>query len=255
MSRTRSEGGAKQKRKSMQRAKVAAASAAVIAAAYFAARGIFARFSRPPQQVDAGPGTTSKWLLDKAGDMSRLHLVPVPASDVAPDCARVSVRFVGLNFADVCACQGLYSATPSGAFTPGLEFSGVVAEVGANVRNVKVGDAVMGVARFGAYTQEIVVDSKQLFHLPQGWSLSDGAAFLCTSLTAWYGLHRIGHLQAGQLVAIQSAAGGVGLAATEIVLKMGAIPLCIVGSESKVEVLLSRCAPRLTVGMRSAVCS
>jgi len=229
----------------MHRVKLVAASAVVIAAAYVVSRRVFERFSRPPQHVDTGSGKSVKWLLDKAGDMSRLRLVPLPASDVAPDCARVCVRFVGLNFADVCACQGLYSATPSGAFTPGLEFSGVVSEVGANVRNVHVGDAVMGVARFGAYTQEIVVDSKQLFHLPESWSLSDGAAFLCTSLTAWYGLNKIGHLQPGQLVAIQSAAGGVGLAATEIVLKMGAIPLCIVGSEAKVEVLLKRCSLHL----------
>jgi NADPH:quinone reductase-like Zn-dependent oxidoreductase len=98
----------------------------------------------------------------------------------------------------------------------------------------------MGVARFGGYAQEIVVDNRQLFHVPEGWTLSDAAAFLCTSLTAWYGLHKIGHVQSGQLVAIQSAAGGVGLAATEIVLSMGAVPLCIVGSQSKVDVLLNR---------------
>jgi NADPH:quinone reductase-like Zn-dependent oxidoreductase len=108
------------------------------------------------------------------------------------------------------------------------------------VRNVKVGDRVMGVTRFGGYTQEAVVDSRQLFAVPECWSLSDAAAFLCTALTAWYGLLKIGHLQTGQLVAIQSAAGGVGLAATEIVLGMGAVPICIVGSEAKVHVLLER---------------
>ncbi len=188
--------------------------------------------SRPPQNAVSCAGTPVKWNLDKAGDMSRLHLVHVPPCQVDSDFVRVSVRFVGLNFADVCACQGLYSATPSGAFTPGLEFSGIVAEVGADVRHVKVGDAVMGVARFGGYAQEIVVDNRQLFHVPEGWTLSDAAAFLCTSLTAWYGLHKIGH--------VQSAAGGVGLAATEIVLSMGAVPLCIVGSESKVDFLLKR---------------
>ena len=113
-------------------------------------------------------------------------------------------------------------------------------QVGADVRNVKVGDEVMGVARFGGYTQDIVVDSRQLFAVREGWSMRDGAAFLCTALTAWYGLHNIGRLKAGQLVAIQSAAGGVGMAATEIVLGMGGVPLCIVGSEAKVDVLLQR---------------
>ncbi len=110
------------------------------------------------------------------------------------------------------------------------------------MRNVKVGDEVMGVARFGGYTQELVVDSQQLFAVRDGWSLRDGAAFLCTALTAWYGLHNIGRLKQGQLVAIQSAAGGVGMAATEVVLGMGAVPLCIVGSQAKVDVVLRRCA-------------
>ena len=225
---------------SMNRVKIAAASAALIVVVCAVARKLAARLSRPPQNAVSCAGKPVKWNLDKAGDMSRLHLVHVPPCQVASDCVRVTVRFVGLNFADVCACQGLYSATPSGAFTPGLEFSGIVAEVGADVRHVKVGDAVMGVARFGGYAQEIVVDNRQLFHVPEGWTLSDAAAFLCTSLTAWYGLHKIGHVQSGQLVAIQSAAGGVGLAATEIVLSMGAVPLCIVGSQSKVDVLLNR---------------
>lgn len=219
---------------------LAASAAALAAAAYAISRSICARFSRTARHVDVGDGVAAKWQLQKAGDISRLRLVPAAAGEVAPGCARVSVCFVGLNFADVCACQGLYSATPSGAFTPGLEFSGVVAEVGADVRNVRVGDAVMGVARFGAYTQEIVVDAAQLFQVPDGWSLRDGAAFLCTSLTAWYGLNAIGRLRAGQIVALQSAAGGVGLAATEIALQMGATPLCIVGSEAKVDVLLRR---------------
>ncbi len=70
------------------------------------------------------------------------------------------MKAVGLNFADIFAVLGLYSATPKGSFTPGLEYSGVVAEVGppplsANVKstdgwaNVKKGDRVMGVTRFG----------------------------------------------------------------------------------------------------------
>jgi len=90
------------------------------------------------------------------------------------------------------------------------------------------------------YTEDITVDARQLFRVPSGWTLSDGAAFLCTSLTAWYGLRKIGRLEAGQLLVIQSAAGGVGLAATEIALHMRAVPLCIVGSEAKVDVVLKR---------------
>jgi hypothetical protein len=129
----------------MNRVKLAAASAALIIAACVLARKIASRLSRPPPNAVACAGTRVKWILDKAGDMSRLHLVPVPACDVAPDFARVSVRFVGLNFADVCACQGLYSATPIGAFTPGLEFSGVVCEVRASPSNQNRNPVVLSI--------------------------------------------------------------------------------------------------------------
>ena len=83
---------------------------------------------------------------------------------------RVDVRAVGLNFADIFAMQGLYSATPHGAFTPGLEFSGVVSEVRGQ-RAVEgwvpaVGDKVMGVIRFGGYTTSLVVDRDVCRPLP-----------------------------------------------------------------------------------------
>jgi hypothetical protein len=142
----------------MNRVKVTLAAAAAVAAASIAMRKMFSRHAQQPQHPDILAGQPVKWIIDKAGDMSRLYLAPAQAASMAPDSVRVAVHFVGLNFADVCACQGLcasllpnscalrpviicddpcsYSATPSGAFTPGLEFSGVVADIGANVRSV-----------------------------------------------------------------------------------------------------------------------
>ena len=50
---------------------------------------------------------------------------------------------IGLNFADIFACQGLYSATPKGSFIPGLEFAGLVREV-SDGSSFSVGDRVVG---------------------------------------------------------------------------------------------------------------
>jgi NADPH:quinone reductase-like Zn-dependent oxidoreductase len=104
--------------------------------------------------------------------VDRLQLVTFDPKDVElPDgFIRVDVRAVGLNFADIFAMQGLYSATPHGAFTPGLEFSGVVSEVRGQ-RAVEgwvpaVGDKVMGVIRFGGYTTSLVVDRDVCRPLP-----------------------------------------------------------------------------------------
>jgi NADPH:quinone reductase-like Zn-dependent oxidoreductase len=74
-----------------------------------------------------------RWVTE-GGDLSRLALLgDGPRSrgggHPGPGCASVSVTHCGLNLADVFAALGLYSATPEGEFTPGLEFAGVVAEI------------------------------------------------------------------------------------------------------------------------------
>ena len=72
---------------------------------------------------------------------------------------RVRVAAVGLNFADLFTCLGLYNAAPKTDFVPGLEFSGVVDATGPECyRGLKVGDRVIGVTRFGAYTTHLNVN-------------------------------------------------------------------------------------------------
>lgn len=149
----------------------------------------------------------------------------------------VGVRSVGLNYADIFAIMGLYSATPKGEFIPGLEFSG---DVIASDSNAFVpGDKVMGVTRFGGYDSHIVADPEYLFPLPSGWSYAQGAAFPVQTFTAYYALRTLGDLKSGQTVLIHSAAGGVGLQANRIAKRYNAFTIGVVGNESKVDLLKS----------------
>ena len=88
------------------------------------------------------------WRIDRAGSLDRLRRVSEPIAAPGPGEARVAVKAIGLNFADIFACQGLYSATPKGSFIPGLEFAGVVEEV--HGAPFTPGDRVVGLTRFGA---------------------------------------------------------------------------------------------------------
>ena len=63
------------------------------------------------------------WRTPGAGSIDRLRLQEEPLSPPGPGEARIRVEAIGLNFADIFACQGLYSATPSGSFVPGLELA------------------------------------------------------------------------------------------------------------------------------------
>ncbi|WP_276496274.1 alcohol dehydrogenase catalytic domain-containing protein [Pontibacter litorisediminis] len=175
--------------------------------------------------------------MPKAGSINHLKLQtetlgPPEASEVC-----VAVRAVGLNFADVFAMQGLYSATPTGAFIPGLEFSGEVIAVGEAVEEWKVGDRVMGATKFGGYVSHLNINHRYVIPLPDAWSFEEGAGFLVQGLTAYYALTELGNLQQGMAVLIHSAAGGVGILANRICQRYGAYTIGTVGQPGKVDFL------------------
>jgi alcohol dehydrogenase len=155
------------------------------------------------------------------------------------DEVQVKVRAVGLNFADIPAMFGLYSATPEGSFIPGLEYAGDIIAVGKNVRNVKEGDPVMGVTRFGGYSDHLNVDKHYVIPLPDNWQYEDGAAFLVQTFTAYYALIPLADIKEGQTVLIHSAAGGVGIQANRIAKRFNAYTIGSIGSETKSSLLQS----------------
>lgn len=183
----------------------------------------------------------NRWVMSRAGSLDRLSLQSFEVPPLHAGQARVRVHSVGMNFADVFACLGLYSATPEGQFTPGLEFAGVVEEIGPvhgrGTQRIKKGDSVMGLIRFGGYSEVINADVRYLHKIPKGFSMEQGAAFPAQALTAWYALHRLAHVKKGETVLVQSAAGGVGLLSLFLLQQAGARPVCVVGSEEKIKFL------------------
>jgi alcohol dehydrogenase len=147
---------------------------------------------------------------------------------------QISVRAIGLNFADVFAIWGLYGATPKEEFTPGLEYAGIVERVGNAVEHLRAGDRAMGVTRFGAYTSHLNIDARYALPLPADWDFATGAAYPVQTLTAYYGMVHLGALQCGYNVLIHSAVGGVGLQALKIARAYDCFCIGTVGSESKV---------------------
>ncbi len=181
------------------------------------------------------------WRIDRSGSLARLQRVEEPLGPPGEGEARIAVRAVGLNFADLLACQGLYSATPRGSFVPGLEVAGRVAALGppraGSGHAFAVGDPVIALTRFGGYASALNADVRYLQPLPTGWSFEQGAAYPVQALTAWYGLLGLGNARRDSVVLVQSAAGGVGLNALAILSRLGARAVAVVGSEHKVAFL------------------
>ena len=183
------------------------------------------------------------WRISRAGSLGRLALGREPLAEPGPGEARVRVEAIGLNFADLFACQGLYSATPQGSFIPGLECAGTIEALGPGLpseADLRIGDRVVALTRFGAYATALNVGAALLRPVPAGWSAAQAAAWPVQGLTAWYGLVPLGAVTAGDVVLVQSAAGGVGLQALAMLQTLGARPLAVVGHESKRRFLIEQ---------------
>lgn len=196
------------------------------------------------RRIRAMPIRRDVWRIDRAGSLDRLTRRTEDLPDPAPGEARIAVKAIGLNFADVFACLGLYSATPKGPFIPGLEFAGIVEAMGPAVSEpvgpegeeasgLHAGDAVVGLTRFGGYATALNTPLRQLRLIRPGWNFVEAAAFPAQALTAWYGLVRMGAVERGAVVLLQSAAGGVGLNALAILAATGARLVATVGREMK----------------------
>ena len=194
--------------------------------------------------------TREVWRIRRAGTLDRLERHAEELPDPGPGEARILVKAIGLNFADVFACLGLYSATPAGAFVPGLECAGVVETLGPPVpppdrrdearRALRPGDRVIGLTRFGACATAVNLEGRYLFPIPPEWSFAEAAAFPVQALTAWYGLIELGALEAGDVVLVHSAAGGVGLNALALLATRGARVVATVGRPAKRDFLVER---------------
>jgi synaptic vesicle membrane protein VAT-1 len=211
--------------------------------------------------------TRDVWRIRQAGSLSRLKRETEELEAPPAGHARVAVGAVGLNFADLAACLGLYSATPKGAFVPGLEFAGTVEAVGeaamgaglgtrprgegrpphagdATGPGLAPGDRVIGLTRFGGYATHINADARYLRPLPAEWSFADGAALPVQAITAWYAITELGACKPGDTVLVQSAAGGVGLNALAILRGMGARVVATVGHDGKAAFLVEHAGLR-----------
>jgi len=177
--------------------------------------------------------------IKKAGSIDNLKLYKEHMKPPSENEVTVEVKAIGLNFADLFAIQGLYSAIPKGSFVPGLEYSGIIINKGKNVNEYNIGDKIIGAIRFGAYATHLNIDKKYILPLPDEYSFEEGAAMVVQPLTAYYSLFELGNLKPNHTVLIHSAAGGVGIYANRIAKHFGAYTIGTIGSESKRNFLIN----------------
>lgn len=170
-------------------------------------------------------------------DVLNLEEVPDPHAGAAQ--VRVRIHAVGVNPYDTYMRSGAYAIKPDLPYTPGADAAGVIDQVGDGVTGLKVGDRVYvsGTVRgkaHGAYAQYAVCTSEQVHRLPDRISFTQGAGLFVPYVTAWRALFGRANTRAGDTVLIHGASGGVGVAATQFAVAVGATVIGTAGSDEGV---------------------
>jgi NADPH:quinone reductase-like Zn-dependent oxidoreductase len=152
-------------------------------------------------------------VITRAGPPEVLQVEERPDPEPGPGQVAIDVRACGVNFADTMARVGLYPDAPDLPAVVGYEVAGT---------RLDTGERVLAGTHFGGYQSRVVVGEDEVVPLPERLSFEQGAAIPVSYATAWAGLVRYGGLQAGERVLLHAAAGGVGIAATQIAKKWGA---------------------------------
>lgn len=160
----------------------------------------------------------------------------VPAPEVLPGQVVVDVAAAALNFPDLLLIADRYQVSAPLPFTPGSEFAGRVAVVGAGVTGLAVGDPVHGSVFSGALAEQVLAPATAVSPIPAGLSMVEAAAFRVTYLTAYHCLVTIGELAPEQWVVVLGAAGGVGSAAVDIAVRLGARVIAAASSPERLAV-------------------
>jgi NADPH2:quinone reductase len=169
--------------------------------------------------------------VSKTGGPEVLEYADIPTPKPKANEVLVKISAAGINFIDVYFREGRYpTALP---FVSGQEASGVVNEVGSEVKSFKPGDRAAYTGIMGADAEFAAVPADRLVHIPAGITDQQAAAAMLQGMTAHYLLHDTYPLKKGETALIHAAAGGVGLLLVQMAKNIGARVIATAGTEEK----------------------
>jgi len=172
--------------------------------------------------------------ISQPGGPEVLKLGDVPKPAAKPDEIVVKVAAAGVNRPDVLQRMGLYPVPPGASPLPGLEIAGEVAEVGADVKDWKVGDKVCALANGGGYAEFCAVPAVQALPIPKSLSMVEAASLPETFFTVWSNVYDRGRLAPGESFLVQGGTSGIGVTAIQMAAALGNRVFATAGSDDKV---------------------
>lgn len=175
-------------------------------------------------------------LCKQFGPPESLVLDETPSPKAGVDQVVIRVKACGVNFPDTLMIEGKYQFKPPFPFSPGGEVAGVVTEVGEAVRHLHVGDSVFSLTGHGGFAEEVVAKAATTLPMPAGMDYVTAASTMYTYGTSYHALKDRAALQRGETLLVLGAAGGVGLAAVQLGVLMGARVIAAASSDEKLAV-------------------
>ena len=173
------------------------------------------------------------WLCENPVGVDALNWKELPTPQPGLGQVLIQIQAASLNFPDLLIVQNKYQMKPELPFVPGSEYAGTIEAVGEGVKHLVVGQSVACLSGTGGFATHTLAPAKLCLPLPDGFSATDGAAFIMTYATSHHALVDRAQLKAGETVLILGAAGGVGTAAIQIAKAMGAKVIAAASTDEK----------------------
>ena len=172
--------------------------------------------------------------ISKNGGPEVLELKDISLEKPKSDEVTIEHKAIGLNYIDTYHRSGLYPLKlPCGI---GAEASGIIKEVGENVKDFKIGDRVSYAgAPLGAYSTHRIYPTKNLVKVPENIDLETAATLMTKGLTTFYLLHKTYPVKSGETILFHAAAGGVGQIFCQWAKSLGCKVIGTVGSDEKID--------------------
>tara|TARA_B100001029_G_scaffold168831_1_gene163205 strand:- start:1918 stop:2889 length:972 start_codon:yes stop_codon:yes gene_type:complete len=172
--------------------------------------------------------------ISKNGGPEVLELKDIKLDKPAADEVTIEHAAIGLNYIDTYHRSGLYSLKLPSRI--GAEGSGIIKEIGSNVKEFKVGDKISYAGMpLGAYSTHRNYPTKNVVKVPENIDLEVAATLMTKGLTTFYLLHKTYPVKSGQTILFHAAAGGVGQIFGQWAKTLGCKVIGTVGSDEKIE--------------------
>jgi putative PIG3 family NAD(P)H quinone oxidoreductase len=161
-------------------------------------------------------------VVERPGSPAELSWTEVPDPVPADDEVLIDIAATAVNRADLLQAAGHYPPPPGASPILGLECSGTIAQVGADVAGWAVGDRVCALLAGGGYAERVAVPAGQVLPVPDGVDLIDAGGLPEVTCTVWSNLVMTAGLRAGQTVLIHGGGSGIGTMAIQVAKQLGA---------------------------------